>query len=75
MAGTRAKVNLSIEADVTAEARDLGLNMSRLAEDAIRTAIRLEKNRRWVQENREALDAYAEEIARDGPALSRYRTF
>ncbi len=71
----RAKVNLSIEAAVVREARNLGVNMSRVAEAAIAEAARLERNRRWREENREALEAYAREIEREGPALARYRGF
>ena len=71
----RAKVNLSIDAAVTREARALGVNMSRVAEAAIAEAARLERNRRWREENREALEAYAREVERDGPPLARFRSF
>ena len=47
----RAKVNLSIEPKITEEARELGVNMSRVAEAAISDAIKLERNRRWRAEN------------------------
>ena len=71
----RTKVNLSIEAAVLREARALGVNMSRAAETAIAEAARLARNRRWREENRAALEAYAREIERDGPSLARYRSF
>ena len=71
----RVKVNLTLDAEVTREARDLGLNMSRLAETAISEAAKAERNRRWREENREALAAYAEEVARDGLPLARFRSF
>lgn len=71
----RIKVNLTLDADLAQSARALGLNMSRLAEAAIADAAKAERNRRWQQENRQAIDAYAEEIARDGLPLSRYRSF
>lgn len=71
----RAKVNLSIDEAVTREARALGLNMSRVAEVAIAEAARVERNRRWREENRPALDAYAEEVEREGLPLAGYRTF
>ena len=44
---SRIKVNLTLEAEVVAKARDLGLNMSRLAEAAIVDACKAEQNRRW----------------------------
>ena len=71
----RVKVNLTIDADVATTARDLGLNMSRVAEAAISEAARIERNRLWRAENQGAIKTYAEEIARDGPALTRFRTF
>ena len=71
----RAKVNLSIDEAVTREARALGVNMSRVAETAIAEAARLERNRRWREENREALAAYAREVERDGLPLARFRSF
>ncbi len=71
----RNKVNLSIEEAVLREARALGINMSRVAEAAIADAARIERNRRWREENRAALDAYAREVARDGLPLARFRSF
>ncbi len=71
----RTKVNLSIEAAVTREARELGVNMSRVAEAAIAEAARLERNRRWREENRAALEAYAREVERDGLPLAGFRSF
>jgi antitoxin CcdA len=71
----RAKVNLSIDEAITREARALGVNMSRVAEAAIAEAARLERNRRWREENREALAAYAREVERDGLPLARFRSF
>jgi antitoxin CcdA len=71
----RSKVNLSIDDSVTREARELSINMSRVAEAAIAEAARLERNRRWREANREALEAYAREVEREGLALARFRTF
>lgn len=71
----RIKVNLTLDADVAEEARALGLNMSRLAETAIAEAAKAERNRLWREENRAALEAYAEEVAREGLPLASYRTF
>lgn len=71
----RVKVNLTLDAEVAAMARALGLNMSRLAEAAIAEAARAERNRLWREENRAALDAYADEVAREGLPLARFRSF
>lgn len=64
-------MNLTLEAEVVEAARQLGLNMSRLAEAAIAEAAKAERNRRWREANAAAIDAYAAEVARDGLALVR----
>ena len=72
---SRVKVNLTLEADVAETARALGLNMSRLAEAAIVEASKAERNRRWREENSEAIDQYALEVENEGLSLSRFRSF
>ena len=71
----RIKVNLTLDAEVAEAARALGLNMSRLAEKAIAEAAKAERNRLWREENKAANAAYAEELAREGLPLARFRTF
>lgn len=71
----RIKVNLTLDAEVAEAARALGLNMSRLAEQAIAEATKAERNRVWREENRAAHAAYAEELAREGLPLASFRTF
>ena len=65
----RKRTNLTVREDVMAEAKALGLNASRAAEAGIEAAIREEKGRRWLEENREAIKAHNERIAREGPLL------
>ena len=71
----RVKVNLTLDADVADSARALGLNMSRLAEAAIVEAAKIERNRLWRRENQPAIDAYAEEVAKEGLPLASFRSF
>ena len=71
----RVKVNLTLDSDVADTARALGLNMSRLAEAAIRDAAKVERNRLWRTENQAAISAYAEEVAREGVPLARFSSF
>ena len=71
----RVKVNMTLDADVAETARALGLNMSRLAESAIAEAAKRERNRLWREENSAAIEAYAEEVSRDGLPLAKFRSF
>jgi antitoxin CcdA len=68
----RKRTNLTVREDVMAEAKALGLNTSRAAEAGIEAAIREEKGRRWLEENREGIKAHNERIAREGPLLERF---
>lgn len=68
-ADRRKRVNLTVREDVMKEARNLGLNTSRAAENGIEQAIREEKNRRWLAENRDAIRAHNERIACKGVFL------
>ena len=63
----RRAVNLSVRQDLVRAARKLGVNLSRLLEEAIDRQLRLQSGRKWQEENREAIKAYAERIERDGP--------
>lgn len=71
----RIKVNLTLDAAVAETARALGLNMSRLAEAAIADAVKIESNRRWREDNRASIAAYAEEVLQDGLPLAAFRSF
>jgi antitoxin CcdA len=71
----RAKVNLTLDTAIADEARELGLNMSRLADSAIASAAKIERNRRWREENSEALEAYSAEVEKNGLPLAKYRMF
>lgn len=60
-------VNLSIDEAKLAQARALKLNLSRLLEESLDQRLQKERERQWLEENREAIEAYNERIRRDGP--------
>jgi len=72
---TRKSTNLSLDAQLVADAKAMGLNLSETAERAIAEAIREEKLRRWKEENREAMEAYNKYIEEHGLPLAEYRQF
>ncbi|WP_300528008.1 type II toxin-antitoxin system CcdA family antitoxin [Maricaulis sp.] len=65
----RKRVNLTVREDVMKEAKELGLNASKAAEAGIKAAVREEKGRRWLAENREAIEAHKRRIEREGVLL------
>lgn len=71
----RKAANLSIDADVLAEAKALSVNISRAAEAGISDAVRKEKERRWKEENREALESWNRWVEENGIPLAEYRQF
>ncbi|TIS95116.1 MAG: post-segregation antitoxin CcdA [Mesorhizobium sp.] len=71
----RKSVNTSIDSKLIEEAKALGINMSRAAERGIAKAISDEKSRRWLLENREAIESSNEYVRRNGLPLAKYRLF
>jgi antitoxin CcdA len=56
--GAKRAVNLSIDADLVAEAKAAGTNMSALLEKALKEELRDRRWQKWREENREATEAY-----------------
>lgn len=71
----RKATNLSLDQGLIAEAKELEINVSRVAEEAIGDAVRAEKNRRWKEENREAMESSNEWVRKNGLPLAKYRLF
>ncbi|MCR5856952.1 type II toxin-antitoxin system CcdA family antitoxin [Mesorhizobium sp. J428] len=71
----RKATNLSLDQRLISEAKELELNVSRIAEEAITDAVRAEKNRRWKEENREALESWNDWVRENGLPLEKYRLF
>lgn len=55
-------VNLSVDADLLGAARKQGLNLSALFERALAQ----EQARRWLEENRDAIDASNDDVRQNG---------
>jgi antitoxin CcdA len=73
-AGRRA-TNISLPADLVEEAKALRVNLSRACESGLARSVAEARKARWLEENREAIDAYNERIEREGLPLAEFRTF
>lgn len=71
----RKSVNTSIDSRLIEDAKALGINISRAAEEGIAKAISAEKTRRWQEENREAIESSNNYVRRNGLPLAKYRPF
>ena len=71
----RKATNLTIDADLVAEARALKVNVSRAAEAGIAEAIRRERNRIWQDDNADAIAGANKWVEKNGLPLGKYRLF
>jgi antitoxin CcdA len=65
-AGPKRAVNVSVDTEILAVAKDLGLNLSQTLEDALRALTREERLRRFHEENKESIDSFNALIERAG---------
>lgn len=72
---SRRPSNLSLDADLVAEAKELDINLSRAAESGIARAVADEKARRWKIENAEAIRGWNEWVEKNGLPLEPYWPF
>lgn len=72
---TRRAANVSLDSNLVREARELGLNVSRACNDGLTSAVRQERERRWREENREAIEERARYVEANGLPLASLRMF
>jgi antitoxin CcdA len=65
-AAPKKAVNVSINGDLLAKARKLGLNLSGELEHRLAEAVRQSERAAWMSENRSALDDHNRRIAEHG---------
>ena len=74
-ATTKKAVNLSIRVDVLEAARAHGINLSAVLESAALSVIHQARQRKWLEENRQAIAAYNEHVAEHGVFSDDVRGF
>jgi len=67
---TRRKTSLTLDADMLDAARDLGVNVSAVADAALREAVAQARRRHWLEDNADAFAAQAEWHERHGHPLA-----
>ena len=72
---TRQRTNLTIDSTVLAEAKALGINISRACEAHLQEMVRQEKTRLWKEQHAKFLAHYNAEVERDGLPLDQWRQF
>lgn len=67
--------NLSINGDLLRQAKALEINLSKTLEDTLIGLLQQKKREQWLQQNREAVEAYNAHIERDGVFSDGLRSF
>lgn len=67
--------NVSVNADLLAQARKCGVNLSQALEDALKARLIEERRRNWLENNREAIEEYNRHFEKYGLWSDGIRTF
>ena len=71
----RRPTNVSLDSRLVEEARELGINVSRASEEGLAREIKAERKRRWLEDNKDALDEYNEWVRNNELPFAKYRQF
>lgn len=66
-------VNLFVDAELLDEARRMRINVSETLERRLRTIVRAEREKQWLEDNREAIASINSFIERHGLLASKLR--
>ncbi len=70
---SKKAVNVSLDAQLLAEAKEFGTNLSALLEAAVIEQHREKRNAKWKKENQAAIDGWNNLIDEDGLWIEKYR--
>lgn len=73
--GKRKAVNLSLDTGIVAAAREAGINLSQISEAALRAATKAEQDRRWKEDNREAMEGWNRWLETNGLPFASLRVW
>ncbi len=68
-------VNITLDEDILQEAKSLKINLSQTLEETLAELIKNENRRRWLEENREAIEDYNKRITHNGTFSDGLRRF
>jgi antitoxin CcdA len=68
-------VNVSLDTAIVTEAKALGINVSQACEKGLAAETKRERERQWLEENMEAIEATNRWVEEHGLPLEKYRVF
>ena len=71
----RKPVNVSLDENLVADAKAMGVNLSRACESGLAAELRAIRESQWIDENREAIESSNAWVAKNGLPLAKYRRF
>lgn len=73
--GAKRRVNLTLDSELVRRGKELGLNLSSVAEQALAHEVGVRLAERWVEENRAAIEAYNRRVEGAGVFSDGLRPF
>jgi antitoxin CcdA len=71
----KRSANLTINAELLEAAKSYRINLSQTLETALAVELKKRREAEWLEQNREAIEAYNREIAEHGLFSDAFRTF
>ena len=75
IASTKKATNISLAKDVYTCAKELGINISQVCEQALREHIRIREEQEWNAKNAAFIEKYNQIVEAEGTALQEWRGF
>jgi antitoxin CcdA len=71
----RRPTNVTLPVELVAEAKALNINVSQACESGLAHSVAEARRARWLEDNKEAIEAYNDMVERDGLPLDEFRQF
>lgn len=71
----KRSTNVSLNEDLVREAKENGVSISAACEQGLAAALKKERERRWLEENAEAIKSYNAFVEKHGNPLAHLRMF
>ncbi len=73
--GTKRATNVSLNEELIAEAKRLGINVSQACEAGLSEQVKKARRDEWLDQNKEALEWSNDYVEKHGLPLAKYRMF
>ncbi len=72
---TKKAVNVSLDPQLIAEAKEFGTNLSQVLDQAVRDAHKIKRWAKWREDNREATESMNDYVKKHGLWSKKYRVW